>query len=127
MKFLFAFATVIAIALASPQWYDEVASSISSIGMEGYKFASKISDEKTRPLNSKVQNVGTDKEAMVFRGSYTFIDEDDQKYIVTYIVNKDGLQTSDPHNLTSLNNSQSSEKCDDTDFLCLLSEAFTEM
>ncbi|CRL02971.1 CLUMA_CG016569, isoform A [Clunio marinus] len=101
MKFLIAFAAVIAVCLAAPLDDSKNAQILryenDNIGLGGYNFAYETSDGQARQENAELKNIGTENEALVVRGSYSFVADDGQTYTVTYIADENGFQPSAPH------------------------------
>ncbi|CAO1344531.1 unnamed protein product [Diamesa serratosioi] len=108
MKFLVVLVAIIAVALAAPaqQKRANVDTSANAqilkyendnIGIDGYNFAYETSDGVSRQETAELKNVGTETEALVVRGSYSFVADDGQTYTVTYIADENGFQPSAPH------------------------------
>ncbi|XP_005174947.1 larval cuticle protein 65Ag1 [Musca domestica] len=100
MKFIIVFAALFAVALAAPaQDYAnaEVLRLESDVRPEGYNFALETSDGKTHQEEGSLKNVGSEDEAIVVRGSYSFVADDGQTYTVNYIADENGFQPEGAH------------------------------
>uniref|UniRef100_A0A1I8N320 Larval cuticle protein 5 n=1 Tax=Musca domestica TaxID=7370 RepID=A0A1I8N320_MUSDO len=98
MKFLIVFVALFAIALAAPRPDAEILKSESDVGPEGYSFAVATSDGKSHDEDGKLKDVGTEHEAIVVHGSYSWVDEKTgEKFTVTYVADENGFQPSGAH------------------------------
>uniref|UniRef100_A0A1I8MP70 Larval cuticle protein 5 n=1 Tax=Musca domestica TaxID=7370 RepID=A0A1I8MP70_MUSDO len=98
MKFLIVFVALFAIALAAPRPDAEIVKSESDVGPEGYSFAVATSDGTEKNEDGKLKNVGTEEEAIVVHGSYTWVDEKTgEKFTVTYVADENGFQPQGAH------------------------------
>ncbi|XP_075160658.1 larval cuticle protein 65Ag1-like [Haematobia irritans] len=101
MKFAIVFAAFFAVALAAPATQDyanaEVLRLESDVRPEGYNFALETSDGKTHQEEGSLKNVGSEDEAIVVRGSYSFIADDGQTYTVNYVADENGFQPEGAH------------------------------
>ncbi|XP_061394842.1 larval cuticle protein 65Ag1-like [Musca vetustissima] len=100
MKLAIVFAALFAVALAAPaQDYAnaEVLRLESDVRPEGYNFALETSDGKTHQEEGSLKDIGTENEAIVVRGSYSFIADDGQTYTVNYIADENGFQPEGAH------------------------------
>ncbi|XP_068143006.1 larval cuticle protein 65Ag1-like [Drosophila tropicalis] len=100
MKYTIAivFACLLAVVLAAPA--DNTAEILrleSDVQPEGYKFALETSDGKTHQEEGQLKNVGTENEAIVVRGSYSFVADDGQTYTVNYVADENGFQPEGAH------------------------------
>lgn len=57
----------------------------------------ETSDGKTHQEEGSLKNVGSEDEALVVRGSYSFIADDGQTYTVNYIADENGFQPEGAH------------------------------
>ncbi|XP_030386431.1 larval cuticle protein 65Ag1-like [Scaptodrosophila lebanonensis] len=101
MKYLIAitFAALFAVALAAPA-PDAEATILrleSDVQPEGYKFALQTSDGKTHEEQGELKNAGSENEAIVVRGSFSFVADDGQTYTVNYIADENGFQPEGAH------------------------------
>ena len=60
-------------------------------------FSLETSDGKTHQEQGQLQNVGSENEAIVVRGSYSFVADDGQTYTVNYIADENGFQPEGAH------------------------------
>ncbi|XP_037941284.1 larval cuticle protein 65Ag1-like [Teleopsis dalmanni] len=96
MKFVIVFVALFAFALAAPADV-EVLRSESDVQPNGYKFALETSDGSSRTEQGELKNIGTDEEAIVVRGSYSWVAEDGQKYTVDFVADENGFQPQGKH------------------------------
>ncbi|KAH8303993.1 hypothetical protein KR018_000229, partial [Drosophila ironensis] len=102
MKFVLAVAAacLLSCVLAAPpaaQSDAQVLRFDSDVQPEGYKFALETSDGKKHEEQGQLKNVGTEQEAIVVRGSYSFVADDGQTYTVNYIADENGFQPEGAH------------------------------
>ncbi|XP_037939092.1 larval cuticle protein 65Ag1 [Teleopsis dalmanni] len=98
MKFVIVFAALFAIALAAPaQQEAQVLRYDSDVQPEGYKFIVETSDGKTHQEEGQLKDAGTDHEAIVVRGSYSYVGDDGVTYTVTYLADENGFQPEGAH------------------------------
>ncbi|XP_014094503.1 larval cuticle protein 65Ag1 [Bactrocera oleae] len=100
MKFVIVFVAVCivsAIAAPAPQQEVQVLRYDSDVEPEGYKFLVETSDGKLHEEEGKLKDVGTDHEAIVVRGSFSYVGDDGQTYTVTYIADENGFQPEGAH------------------------------
>ncbi|EDW72929.1 uncharacterized protein Dwil_GK17269 [Drosophila willistoni] len=100
MKYTIAivFACLLAVVLAAPA--DNTAEILrleSDVQPEGYKFALETSDGKTHQEEGQLKDIGTEHEAIVVRGSYSFVADDGQTYTVNYVADENGFQPEGAH------------------------------
>ncbi|XP_075162367.1 larval cuticle protein 65Ag1-like [Haematobia irritans] len=96
----FLFVAVVSCALAAPPQAAQEAQVLrfdSDVQPEGYKFAVETSDGKSHQEEGQLKDVGTDHEAIVVRGSFSYIGDDGQQYTVTYIADENGFQPEGAH------------------------------
>ncbi|XP_037941306.1 larval cuticle protein 65Ag1-like [Teleopsis dalmanni] len=96
MKFVIVFVALFAFALAAPADV-EVLKSESDVQPDGYKFALETSDGTSKNEQGELKNVGTEEEAIVVRGSFSWIADDGQKYTVNYVADENGFQPQGAH------------------------------
>lgn len=102
MKFCVAVLSValIGCVLAAPQQAAKDAQVLrfdSDVQPEGYKFAVETSDGKSHQEEGQLKDIGTDHEAIVVRGSYSYIGDDGQTYTVNYLADENGFQPEGAH------------------------------
>ncbi|CAD7004131.1 flexible cuticle protein 12 [Ceratitis capitata] len=64
---------------------------------DGYKFGYETSDGVTRQEEAELKNVGTEQEAIVIRGSVSWVAPDGQTYTLNYIADENGFQPIGDH------------------------------
>ena len=60
-----------------------------------YSYA--LSDGSEAQAQGQLKNVGTDEEAIVVKGSYSFVADDGQQYTVNYVADENGFQPQGAH------------------------------
>ncbi|KAH8303995.1 hypothetical protein KR018_000231 [Drosophila ironensis] len=96
MKFLIVFVALFALAVARPN--AEIVRLESDVGPEKWSAASDTSDGTSIQLDGVLKNVGTEHEAAVVHGSYSWVDEKTgEKFTVTYVADENGFQPSGAH------------------------------
>ncbi|XP_073837829.1 larval cuticle protein 65Ag1-like [Musca autumnalis] len=96
MKFIIVFAALFALALAAPSDV-EVLRSESEVGPESFQYAYETSDGTKSEAEGHLNNQGTEQEAIVVRGSYSFVGDDGQTYTVEYVADENGFQPQGAH------------------------------
>nr|ATY36860.1 larval cuticle protein 8 [Anastrepha fraterculus] len=86
-----------AIAAPAPQQEVQVLRYDSDVEPEGYKFLVEASDGKLHEEEGKLKDVGTEQEAIVVRGSFSYVGDDGQTYTVNYIADENGFQPEGAH------------------------------
>ncbi|XP_037812001.1 larval cuticle protein 65Ag1-like [Lucilia sericata] len=98
MKFIIVFAALFAVALAAPRPEDAVVlKSESEVGPESFQYAYATSDGVEAEAQGQLKNVGTEEEAIVVKGSYSFVADDGQTYTVNYVADENGFQPQGAH------------------------------
>ncbi|XP_005174946.1 larval cuticle protein 65Ab1 [Musca domestica] len=98
MKFFIVFAALFAIALAAPGGDVEIVKLVSDVGPEEFKFESETSDGAAHSAEGKLKDVGTEHEAIVVHGSYSWVDEKTgEKFTVNYVADENGYQPQGAH------------------------------
>ncbi|XP_073836329.1 larval cuticle protein 65Ab1-like [Musca autumnalis] len=98
MKFLIVFVALFAIALAAPRPEVEIIRNDSDVGPESYNYAVATSDGSEHVESGQLKNVGSEAEAIVVQGSYTWIDEQTgEKFTVNYVADENGFQPQGAH------------------------------
>uniref|UniRef100_A0A1Q3FQX1 Putative cuticle protein n=1 Tax=Culex tarsalis TaxID=7177 RepID=A0A1Q3FQX1_CULTA len=100
MKFLIAFAAIVAVALAAPA--DERDAQVTKYendhkGIDGYNVAYETSNGITGKEQAELRTFGDDIAAIVVRGSYSYTGADGQVYTVNYIADENGFQPEAAH------------------------------
>nr|ATY36861.1 larval cuticle protein 8 [Anastrepha fraterculus] len=86
-----------AMAAPAPQQEVQVLRYDSDVEPEGYKFLVETSDGKPHEEEGKLKDVGTEQEAIVVRGSFSYVGDDGQTYTVNYIADENGFQPEGAH------------------------------
>ncbi|KAM7358937.1 larval cuticle protein 65Ag1-like [Cochliomyia hominivorax] len=99
MKFIIVFAALFAVALAAPPRSEEatVLKSESEVGPESFQYAYATSDGVEAEAQGQLKNVGTEDEAIVVKGSFSFVADDGQTYTVNYVADENGFQPQGAH------------------------------
>ncbi|XP_011185972.1 larval cuticle protein 65Ag1-like [Zeugodacus cucurbitae] len=97
MKFVIVFFALFAVALAAPQRDAETVRYDSQVEPLNYNYNVETSDGKAAQEQGEVQNLGSEDEAIVVRGFYSYIGDDGQQYRVDYIADKNGFQPQGAH------------------------------
>ncbi|XP_065360005.1 larval cuticle protein 65Ab1-like [Calliphora vicina] len=99
MKFFIVFAALFAVALAAPAEHGaEIVRQESDVQPESYNFVSETSDGTHKSEEGHLKDVGTEHEAIVVHGSYSWVDEKTgEKFTVTYVADENGFQPEGAH------------------------------
>ncbi|XP_017774552.1 PREDICTED: flexible cuticle protein 12-like [Nicrophorus vespilloides] len=102
MKLIIAFAALVAVALAAPQYKDEkdayvVRQELENIGVDGYKQTYETSNGISASEEGQVINAGTDNEAVAVHGQFSYVGADGQTYTVKYVADENGFQPQGAH------------------------------
>lgn len=62
-----------------------------------FYFSYQTSDGVSRQESAELKNPGTENEALVVKGSYTYVGADGVQYTVTYIADENGFQPQGQH------------------------------
>ncbi|EFA04246.1 endocuticle structural glycoprotein SgAbd-5 [Tribolium castaneum] len=92
---------VLTLAAAAPQQGGEaqiLRFENENIGVDGYKFNFETSDPISRSESGELTNAGSDHEAVVVRGEYTYKGPDGKTHTVSFVADENGYQ---PHTQTS--------------------------
>ncbi|XP_073837807.1 larval cuticle protein 65Ag1-like [Musca autumnalis] len=95
MKFIIVFVALFALALASQD--AETLRYDSNVEPEQYSYAVETSDGKTAQEEGHLEDQGTEDEAIVVKGSYSYVGDDGQTYSVNYVADKNGFQPQGAH------------------------------
>ncbi|XP_058067237.1 flexible cuticle protein 12-like [Anopheles bellator] len=71
--------------------------SSENIGIDGYRFEFETSDGTSRREEAELRNAGTDSEAIVVRGSYSYTGPDGTVYVINYVADENGFQPEGAH------------------------------
>ncbi|ETN59435.1 cuticular protein 26, RR-1 family [Anopheles darlingi] len=68
-----------------------------NIGIDGYRFEFETSDGTARREEAELRNAGTENEAIVVRGSYSYTGPDGTVYVINYVADENGFQPEGAH------------------------------
>ncbi|XP_061388408.1 larval cuticle protein 65Ag1-like [Musca vetustissima] len=97
MKFIIVFVALFAVALAAPRPEAEILKYESDVQPEGFQYAFATSDGVEAEAQGQLKNVGTEEEAIVVKGSYSFVADDGVTYTVNYVADENGFQPQGAH------------------------------
>ncbi|XP_072939611.1 flexible cuticle protein 12-like [Epargyreus clarus] len=101
MKSFIVFAVCVAVAIAAPASPDADAQILrydnDNIGVDGFNYAVETSNGIAASEQGQLVNPGTDNEAVVVRGEYSYTGPDGVLYRVTYIADEKGFQPQGAH------------------------------
>ncbi|KFB43831.1 AGAP006001-PA-like protein [Anopheles sinensis] len=93
--------TLLAVALTAPLDDSQNAQILrynsENIGIDGYRFDFETSDGTSRTEEAELRNPGTDSEAIVVRGSYSYTGPDGTVYVINYVADENGFQPEGAH------------------------------
>ncbi|XP_023029436.1 endocuticle structural glycoprotein ABD-5 isoform X2 [Leptinotarsa decemlineata] len=69
----------------------------NNMGLSNYNFSYETSDGSQRQEEAELTNAGSEKEALVVHGSYTYVGTDGVTYKVTYVADENGYRASGEH------------------------------
>ncbi|XP_017470788.1 PREDICTED: larval cuticle protein 5-like [Rhagoletis zephyria] len=96
MKAAIIFACLLAVAFARPE--ASIVRQDSDVQPEGYKFDFETSDGTKHASDGQLKDIGSDHEAIVVRGSYSWVDEKTgEKFTLNYIADENGFQPQGAH------------------------------
>ncbi|XP_037720260.1 larval cuticle protein 65Ab1-like [Drosophila subpulchrella] len=97
MKFLIVFVALFALAVARPNDV-QVVRLDSDVLPDKWSYTLETSDGTSIDQQGLVKDVGTEHEAAVVHGSYTWVDEKTgEKFTVTYVADENGFQPQGAH------------------------------
>lgn len=83
-------------SLARPQSPDAAATILKydneNIGVDGYNFAFDTSNGISRQEDGKLQNAGSENEAIAVQGSYSYTDVNGKKITVNFVADENGYR-----------------------------------
>lgn len=97
------FAAVVAVALAAPPYdYSQAVvvkeTPLDNIGLDGYQFGYELSNGQARQESAQLVNAGNENEALVVRGSFSYVDlETNVRYTVNYVADENGFHPEGAH------------------------------
>ncbi|EDW72930.1 uncharacterized protein Dwil_GK17270 [Drosophila willistoni] len=96
MKFVIVLVALFALASARPD--AEVLKDVRNVEPESYNYESETSNGISQQESGQLKNVGSEHEAIVVHGSYSWVDEKTgEKFTVTYVADENGFQPSGAH------------------------------
>ncbi|XP_053687752.1 cuticle protein CP14.6-like [Sabethes cyaneus] len=66
-------------------------------GIDGYSYAVETSNGIKQEEQAELRSFGDENAAIVVRGSYSFVADDGQVYVVNYVADENGFQPEAPH------------------------------
>ncbi|XP_053695843.1 endocuticle structural glycoprotein SgAbd-5-like [Sabethes cyaneus] len=98
MKFLLAFAAIVAVSLAA----DEKSANVVKYendhkGIDGYNVAYETSNGISAAEQAQLKTFGDDAAAIVVKGRYSYTGADGQVYTVNYVADENGFQPDAAH------------------------------
>ncbi|XP_064542529.1 larval cuticle protein 65Ag1-like [Drosophila montana] len=97
MKFLIVFVALFALALAAPVDDVKIVRLDSDVQPDSYKYGLETSDGTQKDEQGQLKNIGTEQEAISVKGSFSFVADDGQTYVVNYIADENGFQPQGAH------------------------------
>ncbi|XP_054734038.1 larval cuticle protein 65Ab1-like [Anastrepha obliqua] len=98
MKAAIIFACLLAVAFARPNPDAEIVKLDSDVGPESYVYNLETSDGTKKEEAGQLKDVGTDHEAIVVHGSFSWVDEKTgEKFTVNYVADENGFQPQGAH------------------------------
>ncbi|XP_037720778.1 larval cuticle protein 65Ab1-like [Drosophila subpulchrella] len=97
MKFLIVFVALFALAVARPNEVQTVKQD-SDVQPDKWSSVLETSDGTSIDQQGRLEDVGTEHEAAVVHGSYSWVDEKTgEKFTVTYVADENGFQPQGAH------------------------------
>ncbi|XP_016933411.1 larval cuticle protein 65Ab1-like [Drosophila suzukii] len=97
MKFLIVFVALFALAVARPNDVQTVRQD-SDVQPDKWSSVLETSDGTSVNLDGVLKDIGTEHEAAVVHGSYSWVDEKTgEKFTVTYVADENGFQPQGAH------------------------------
>uniref|UniRef100_A0A2A4J8W9 Cuticle protein n=1 Tax=Heliothis virescens TaxID=7102 RepID=A0A2A4J8W9_HELVI len=101
MKSFIVLALFVAAVAAAPAGPDADAQILrydsDNIGVEGYNYAVETSNGISQQEQGQLKNAGTDAEAIVVRGQFSYTGPDGVLYSVSYVADENGFQPQGAH------------------------------
>ena len=63
----------------------------NNIGLDNYQYSYELSDGQQKEESAELRNAGTDAEALVVRGSFSWVDADGQQHRIDYTADENGF------------------------------------
>uniref|UniRef100_A0A182Q833 Uncharacterized protein n=1 Tax=Anopheles farauti TaxID=69004 RepID=A0A182Q833_9DIPT len=90
-------ASVLSAPVDDPQNAEILRYISENIGIDGYRFEFATSDGTSRTEEAELRNPGTENEAIVVRGSYSYTGPDGTVYVINYVADENGFQPEGAH------------------------------
>ncbi|EDW72928.1 uncharacterized protein Dwil_GK17267 [Drosophila willistoni] len=97
MKFIIVFVALFAFALAAPNRNAETLRYDADVEPLTYQYRVETSNGIKTEEQGHVEDIGSEDEASVVRGSYSYVGDDGITYAVNYIADKNGFQPQGAH------------------------------
>lgn len=97
MKFIVFCAIAITACLARPNEDATVLKYESAVNTDGYNFALQTSDGTNREESGSLKNAGAEDEALVVRGSFSWVAPDGQTYSINFVADETGYHPEGAH------------------------------
>ncbi|XP_044267485.1 endocuticle structural glycoprotein SgAbd-5-like [Tribolium madens] len=65
-----------------------------NIGIDGYKFSYETSDPITRQETGELTNAGSENEAIIVKGEYSYVGPDGKTHSVSFVADENGYRPS---------------------------------
>ncbi|XP_023304825.1 larval cuticle protein 65Ab1-like [Lucilia cuprina] len=93
------FNALFALALSAPAEHQaEIVHQEFDVEPEGFRFLTETSDGTHHDAEGKVKDVGSEHEAIVVHGSYSWVDEKTgEKFTANYVADENGFQPEGAH------------------------------
>lgn len=98
-----ALCALVAVALAAPPHdYSQTVlvkeTPLDNIGIDGYQYGYELSNGQAHQETAQLVNAGHENEALVVRGSFTYVDpETNVRYTVNYVADENGFHPEGAH------------------------------
>ena len=97
MKFLIVFVALFAVAMARPDKEVQILKQDSDVGPESFVTRTELDDKTVIESSGQLNNIGTDHESIVIKGSFSYVGPDGVTYTVNYIADENGFQPQGAH------------------------------
>ncbi|XP_066591202.1 flexible cuticle protein 12-like [Prorops nasuta] len=104
MKMMIVLFALVAAAVAAPAAHEEQPVVLvketpsDNIGVDGYNFGYELSNGESRQESAQLKNAGSENEALVVTGSYSFVDPaTNVRYTVHYTADENGFHPQGDH------------------------------
>lgn len=97
MKFIVFLAIAVTACVARPAEDATVLKYESAVNVDGYNFALQTSDGTNRDETGELKNAGAENEALVVRGSFSWIAPDGETYSINFTADETGYHPEGAH------------------------------